>query len=258
MAGYGLRGFFMKKFVLLLVFGMIFQLSAANLGKFDKEAQSWHVSNGKFSCTFFEGCMYPAWFSDAGKREFPFFVMDDFLTVNGGKYKLIEERWAEFDVKENSSSRFVIAINGQFCNGLPPFNTPYKNIDICYQYTIERNSDIVKIDITAQKKKNEDVRFYFVRPRWRFLPFRLLKTADGSNIALEQRFKKQKEFECDSVVLLHDSMPLKFSTGKQIVKWENRENGFLTVAEKAGEIFSPANNRKVTFSTTLQFGGDIK
>lgn len=254
MAGQRLKGVFMKKIVLFFALALAVQLAAAPLGKFDSEAQIWKVANGKFSCTFFEGCMYPAWVADMRKNEFPFFVFDDILNVNGKTFKLIEERWAEFEVKENSSKRFIIAVKGNFCNGLPPVNTAYKDINICYTYTIERNSDEIKIDITAEKKKAEQVKFSFVRPRWRFLPFKNL-SSDGKLIDLKERFKKQKRFEVRSASLIHDNFILSFGGKKQIVSWENRENGFITVAEKAGEIISPANERKVTFSTVLKFRG---
>jgi hypothetical protein len=243
----------MKKILLMFILAALWHLHAEPLGKFDNDAQIWRVSNGKFKCTFFQGCMYPAWFTNSKDAEFPFFVLNDFFIVNNVKYYLTEERWAEFDIKENSSKRFVIAIKGNFCHGLAPFNKPYKNVNLTYLYTIEKNSGKMQIDITVDKQKAEDIKFYFIRPRWRFLPFTELKYADGKIISLSQRFNTGKQFTAVNSSLQNQHLRMTFSKNTQNVQYENRENGFLTVAEKNGEIFSPASEKKLQFSTALYF-----
>ena len=243
----------MKKILLLFILAAVCQLHAEPLGKFDNEAQIWRVSNGKFKCTFFQGCMYPAWFANSRNKEFPFFVLNDFFIVNNTKYYLTEERWAEFEVKENSSRRFIIAVKGNFCHGLAPFNKPYKDVNLTYLYTIKKKSGKIQIDITVDKQKAEDIKFYFIRPRWRFLPFTELKHSDGKIISLVQQFKTAKQFNAVTSSLQNQNLRMIFSSNAQTVQYENRENGFLTVSEKKGEIFSPASEKNFKFSTSLYF-----
>lgn len=248
----------MKKVLVLLSVLVLYSVWAGPMGKFDPDAKNWNVKGDCYSCTFFQGCMYPVWFKSPKGAEFPFFVMNDYFTVGTKTYKMIEERWAKFEVKENSEDRFVIVCKGWFCHGLAPVNKPYKDVNVSYKYTLERRSPVMKIDIQITKNKNEDIKFNLIRPRWRFLPFDKLKCFNNEIIDLKKRFTKPDFFTCEGAELASPALTLVFPRGKKKVIWENRENGFLTVADLDAAIISTAAQKQIQYSTYFTWNPGVR
>ncbi len=240
----------MKKTVLSMLIFIAAALHAAEMGKFDPDSKNWKVGGDHFSCTFFQGCLYPAWFRSPAGAEFPFFVFDDVFTVDGETYLLREERWAEHKIVKNTADQFVIECTGNFCTGKPPQNTPCKEILTTYRYTLRKDSPVMKIEILMEKEKTVPVNLSLMRLRWRFLPFSEMKQADGTRYNLRQR---PAGYDCGRIVLLHPAMNLAPGFSKTRVSWLNRENGFLYVTDRDADVAWQANQKTFRHSTQISF-----
>ena len=231
--------------------------AASPMGVYDPDAKNWNVSGAHFQCTFFHGCMYPVWFRSPGQQEYPFFLFTDSFSDGKKTYRIEEERWAEATVVENTETRFIIELKGNFCDGLPPHNTPCKEVTAVYRYTLERNVPDLRISCTFSKTAERSYEMALSRLRWRFLPFEKFAGKDGV-IALRERFKRPGELKTAGGTLLSPVMNLTLLTDSVLLRWENLQNGFFHLADGNGVLRWGAGEKILRYSVTMRFSNPEK
>lgn len=220
----------------------------ADLGRYDQDTKHWEVDTGALRCTFFQGCMFPVWFKNAQGESFPFFIFRDCLQQGDKTAYLDEERWATFRVVENSSLRFIIECQGQFCFGLSPYNRPDERVEATYRYELTRGQSVVKVDVSLRKKEMVDFKVELGSLRWRYLPF---ATCGEVNLK-DLRF--MQDVKAPSARLCHPAMDLWLGEHQVILRRTPQENTFLFVKDAEGVKNWPAAESELHFSTVLCFG----
>ena len=244
----------MKK-VLAILF-LVCLSATADLGRYDSATKHWEVDTGVLKCTFFQGCMYPAWFKRADNAEFPFFVFADNIVHDKITAYLREERWATFRVVENTALRFIIECNGNFCYGKSPFNKPDSNVEAIYRYEFERGSGEVALMVTLRKKSGVIYDVELCSLRWRYLPFERYGELD-----LKKNLPLNEDLKAETARLSHPSMDLWIGDHPVILRREPEnstffyeENPFLYLKDATGRQKWPAASTELQFETRLCFG----
>ena len=116
---------------------------------------------GKFGCTFFEGHLFPVFFTDAAGNPAGSTRWEDGLEVDGVKYTLRDERWAEFSGESFDGETYRITTKGVFCGGDDRiFLLEYPELTIQFDWQIPADGDVIKVDIklTGEPEKPVDLR----------------------------------------------------------------------------------------------------
>ena len=237
----------MRRWIFLMVW-LTSCLVWADLGRFDQDTKHWEVDTGALRCTFFQGCMFPVWFKNAQGEPFPFFIFRDTLCQGDKTAFLDEERWATFRVIENSSLRFIIECQGNFCFGLSPYNRPDERVEATYRYELTRGQSVVKVEVSLRKKEALDFKVELCALRWRFLPFASYGDTDLKGL------KYMQEVKVPAAHLHHPVMDLCLGEHQVILRRTPQENTFLFVKDAEGVKSWPAAEQELRFATTLCFG----
>ncbi|OQA88439.1 MAG: hypothetical protein BWY31_00302 [Lentisphaerae bacterium ADurb.Bin242] len=105
------------------------------------------VNTQRFGCTFFHGHMFPVYFVSGSGKAFPGVSWRDELTDETGVWRLQDDRWAEFNLLDNSPERFVMECTGTFCrNDLRPFSRGLSGVSACFRYTIEAGNPVIRVE----------------------------------------------------------------------------------------------------------------
>lgn len=143
----------MKNILLLICFAAVLAY-AAPMGHFDKVSGNWLVNNGRFSCSFLEGSMFPGDFTFSDGSTPGIILFRDTITGADKKvYALFEERWAETRIVQNDENTFIIERTGAFFRNANPVITQLKGVTATCRYEFHKNVPQMKMKFTFKKEK---------------------------------------------------------------------------------------------------------
>ena len=141
-----------------------------SMGKLNSETGCISVTCDGYSCTFFEGHMFPVRFRTPTGECFPSLTFNDKAreTEKEIQYVLGEDRWAEFRIVENSDDCFVIDCLGSYCRiDSRPFVLALQGVQVAYRYSLRKSSKSIKIDISLKGSHKPPLDISFLNPAWR-------------------------------------------------------------------------------------------
>ena len=213
----------LKKITLLLITVVFIQagkLDAAPMAVHNAQGDWYDVTADNYRCTFYNGCMYPVWFTSAdGSWEFPRGFLLDWVKKSDAPdtelHYLRNDHFAEVAIIENTDSCLVVECTGRFCKGI----YIYPGVVARYRWTLQRNSP----EILLQGE------IYFAAGSTRQLTLTNLGSMAFRNMPFEQ-------------VQLGSSAPQKFRTAGQKPQAFTASDGVMLIAENnlAIGISSPA------------------
>ena len=127
------------------------------------------MQGDKFGCTFFDGHLFPVFFTDPAGNPAGSTRWQDQLTDGDAVYTLRDERWAEFEVIKATADEFIIRTKGIFCGGNDrKFLLEYPGISIAMTWQFNSASNIIKLDIQIDGTPEKPVDLLLCAPEMRF------------------------------------------------------------------------------------------
>lgn len=118
-----------------------------DIGFIEPDSGFIRVNTPLFGCTFFHGHQFPVRFVSNSGKALPKVFWRDELTDETGVWRLQDDRWAEFNLLENTAERFVLECTGAFCrNDLRPFSRALSGVSARYRYTIGNENPAILLE----------------------------------------------------------------------------------------------------------------
>lgn len=226
--------YFATLFCALLLSGIM--LSASPMAVYNKKCDWYDVKTQYYRCTFYNGCMYPVWFTSAdGKVEFPRGFMLDWIKKADAPdtelHYLRYDQHAEVKVIENSNDTLIVECTGKFCKGLYRF----PGVTAVYRWTLQKNSPVITLQGTISFDKNAPRQLcltMFGSMAFENTPFEKVQVGQASPQKFRTVETKAQSFVARDGIMLIMNNNMVFGVNGPAVAFNNNLHRFYTYVSK--------------------------
>ena len=236
-------------------------LTAEPMAIYNEKCDWYEVQTQYYRCTFYNGCMYPVWFTSTdGKAEFPRGFMLDWIKKADAPdtelHYLRYDNYAEIKIIENSDKALTVECTGKFCKGIYSF----PGVTAVYRWTLQKNSPEIRLDGTVRFENNAPRQLCLTllgSMAFDNVPFKQVQTGNAEFKPFRTPGKAPESFTSSSGITLQTADNMFIGITTPAGAWNNSFNRYYTHLSRLAPLDERRwnGNEPLSFSMTFKFIG---